>query len=210
VNLAFRCSFIFSLITYLAGFDARASPYFEVGTSLGSVSNGDAYFQQTAVSGSSFVSSFNFYVPLTPVNYLAHVDLGLQNRLTSFTPANSESLAMASTNLAMRVEFWRFYAGGGYSPLTFLSSPGGGITGLHSYKGSSAYFWELGVIWRIIPEFQIALCYGRESVRPKGGGTSLSSSEYGLRFRFPLSPKEGGSKGEVKFDGFRYPFGFMK
>ena len=190
--------------------DARAAPYFEVGTSIGTVKNGDSYFNLTSVSGSSFVGSFNFYVPITPLRHFTHLDLGLQNRLTTFTTGSGQSLALETTGLGLRLEFWRFYAGAGYSPLAFTSSPGSGVLGLKSKSGASGYFGEAGVIWRVVPELQITLSYGLEYCTPKGGGTNLTSTEYGLHFRFPLHPKENSSKSEVKFDGFRYPFGFMK
>ena len=177
---------------------------------MGSVKNGDAFFQQTAVSGSSFVGSFNFYEPIPLFKHFMNLDLGLQNRLTTFTTNSSQALAMATTNVAMRLEFWRFYIGGGYAPLTFSNQPGSGLFGLRTNNGGTGYFYEGGVIWRIVPEFQIALTYAMENVSAKGSGNLMTSAEYGLRFRFPLSPKEGGGASEVKFDGFRYPFGFMK
>ena len=210
MNRFLRYLFLSVLFIYIAYCEAFASPYFDVGTSIGTVSNGDTFFQQTTVSGSSFVGSFNFYIPVTSQNNFAHIDLGLQNRLTSFTTASSQALAMASTSLAIRIEFWRFYAGAGYAPLTFTSKPGAGIMGLQTNSGATAYFGEAGVLWRVVPEFQIALTYALEYGVPKSGSGLLTSSEMGLRFRFPMSPKEGGGKSEVKFDGFRYPFGFMK
>jgi hypothetical protein len=118
---------------------------------------------------------------------------------------------MGSSELATRLQVGRFYVGAGYAPLTYVTKPDQGITSLHVNSGTRAYFFEGGLIWRLIPELQIALTYSREyelSQNP-GSGTPVVA-EYGLRFRFPLNPSEYEHAGKVDFDGFRYPFGFMK
>ena len=110
---------------------------------------------------------------------------------------------MFTPNIAARFEFWRFYVGGGYAPKVLID--------FKPYQGSTAYFMEGGLIWKVIPEFQIAATIALEYGIPASGGVSPSpSTEYGLRFRFPLNPNDySGGKG-VNFDGFRYPFGIMK
>ena len=119
-------------------------------------------------------------------------------------------LAMTSTNIAMRFELYRFYVGGGYSPINLASTSG--PLKLHTNSNVTSFFLEGGLIWRVVPELQIVLTYAREyGIIPGGGAHSPTpGTEYGLRFRFPLSPYASVGDASGKFDGFRYPFGFMK
>lgn len=186
--------------------------YIEAGTSLGRMTSADKFFQQASAqdTGSGFVGSFSLYYPVTSLRRIVHIDLGIQNRLNLNSTTLGESLAMASINLAARIEFYRFFVGGGYSPIDFVSKTGEGASSLHTYPNSHSYFVEGGVIWRVVPELQICAVYALEfGTTPAGSGPN-PASEYGLRFRFPLDPHEAGGKGAVKFDGYRYPFGVMK
>jgi hypothetical protein len=191
---------------------AKASSYIEAGTSLGSYKSAQQFSGQSAAgSGSGFLGSLSIYFPITSERQFFHFDLGLQNRFLSTSDSNGSPLALGSSEIGMRLQISRIYVGGGYAPLTYVSKAGSGLTSLHLNGGTSAYFFEGGAIWRVIPELQIAATYTMEFGLPSGGGTSPSPiSEYGLRFRFPLNPTENSHGGGVDFDGFRYPFGFMK
>jgi hypothetical protein len=211
----------FQKIPYLAYFilcftlspRANASLYVEVGTSFGTLGNAQAYFNQAAASASNtaFLTSLGVYLPVTSEKRFFHLELGVQNRfLTASTQANAQPLALGTTEVGARLQVSRFYAGGGYAPVAYVSKSGSGFTSLHVNPGASAYFFEGGLIWRVIPEFQIALSYARETLKTSGGVSNLTNTEYGLRFRFPFDPgAEAKAKGAT-FDGFRYPFGFMK
>ncbi len=188
------------------------NPYIEAGTSLGRMSGAGDFFKDPAANstGSGFVGSFSLYFPVTNERNFFHLDLGLQNRLNLNSTTAGSSLAMASVNLGLRIEFSRFFVGAGYSPIDFTSKAGQGATSLQIYPGSRSYFLEGGVIWRVVPELQICAAYAVEFGQVAGSRSPNPASEYGLRFRFPLNPHEGGGKSAVKFDGFRYPFGVMK
>lgn len=115
-------------------------------------------------------------------------------------------ITMLTTNIAMRLQFYRFFVGGGYAPFTLASSSG--PLAIHTNPNVSTFFAEGGVIWRVVPELQIVATYAMEyGVSPK---SPAPGTEYGLRFRFPLSPYESVGDASSKFDGFRYPFGIMK
>jgi hypothetical protein len=180
---------------------AHADPYIEAGTSIGNASNADAMAQRSlGAVGTSFIGSLSLYFPVGrgPV----HFDLGMQNRFTTL-PGASGSAMMFTPNVAARIEFWRVYIGGGYAPKVLVD--------FKPYQGSSAYFGEAGAIWRVVPELQICATIAMEYGMPASGGKSPSpSTEYGLRFRFPLNPKEAGSARGVDWDGYRYPFGIMR
>ena len=200
-----------TLVILLSAQKARAVAYFEAGTSLGVVSNGLGYFGQSTAQSTSkgFLGSLSFYVPVTSERKFFHFELGVQNRfLTAGTAAFP--LAMATQELGLRLQLSRFYVGGGYAPLAYVSKAGSGISSLHLNPGASAYFAETGAIWRVIPEFQIVAIYAIERGLPKTGGLSPTLNEVGLRFRFPINPTENARGSGVDFDGFRYPFGFMK
>jgi hypothetical protein len=209
-KLRFYLSFSFILL----GATANASTYIEAGTGLGSFSKADTFFQQAAASStnSGFVGSLSIYTPITHERRLGHLDLGLQTRFsTSSISSTSDPLAMGSLHLGVRLEIWRFFVGAGYSPLTWVSKAQEGLTSLHLNSGTHAYMGEAGLIWRVIPEFQIAAAMSLEYGTGSNGLSPSPITEYGLRFRFPLNPKESGpGAGGVDFDGFRYPFGVMK
>jgi len=191
---------------------AGASVYIEAGTGLGSFVNGENFFgQTTAAKGSGFLGSLSIYVPVTSEREFLHLDLGINNRFMSATDSAGSPLALGSSEIGARLEISRAFVGGGYAPITYVGKPGDGLTSLHPNSGVTAYFLEVGAIWRVIPELQICAAYTVEHGVPSSGSLSPSPlSEYGLRFRFPLNPAEHqGGKG-VDFDGFRYPFGFMK
>ncbi|NDG85112.1 MAG: hypothetical protein EBX52_08780, partial [Proteobacteria bacterium] len=135
---------------------------------------------------------------------------GLQNRISCATGSAGQSLTFGSLNPSVRFEFWRFFAGAGYSPVAFLNTDKKGILGLHPYRGASSYFVEGGAIWRVVPEFQIIASGALEVGNGSFDASPSPIMEYSIRFRFPLDPRESsGSKGS-RFDGYRYPFGIMK
>lgn len=199
----------------LASIPAQAfSPYLELGTSLGKLSSLDRFYNlgsSGTTSNLGFCGSFSFYIPVTPPKLLAHFDLGIQNRMY-FLSTNSpqKDFTFASTNISFRFEFYRFYVGAGYSPFAFGSTDGALKTKLNPDFTSG--FVEVGAIWRIVPELQIVATYAMEYGILHGGGTLSPSPayEYGLRFRFPLNTQSYKDDVSNQFDGFRYPFGFMK
>jgi hypothetical protein len=190
------------------------SAYYEAGTSLGGFSGAGAFFNQPGAANTSggFVGSLSVYAPVTRPNAFGRLQAGLQTRISTSTVAGtSDALAMGSLHVGARLEIWRLYVGAGYSPWTWVSKPQQGISSLHLNPGFSSFLAEAGLIWRVIPEFQIAACFGLEYGMERSGIQSpLPVTEYGLRFRFPFNPKEGNSGSGVEFDGFRYPFGVMK
>ena len=208
----FRSLFLFILALSFNLPHAKATTlYMEGGTSVGTLKNGDNFFKTPGLgsTGLGFVGSLSAYLPITSQKRFAHFELGIQNRFSSMTSKTGQSLDTMDPHLALRLEFWRFYVGVGYAPLTYYST--NGIMALKANQNTTAYFGETGIIWRVIPEFQIAATVALEYGSPKGGGTSPSPiSEYGLRFRFPINPKEYSGSHGAKLDGFRYPFGVMR
>jgi hypothetical protein len=202
-----RAIFTFSL--WLWAIPGHAALYFEAGTGLGNMSSGDAFFGVPTSNTSNFSASFSAYTPITRQYPLGHVAMGLHTRATAGSAASGTSLAFGSANLALRAEFWRFFVGAGYSPISYVSKDGSGFLGWKGKRESSSYFVESGAIWRVIPEFQIIAAFSMET-----GLTDAAKSpvilEYGLRFRFPLDAKENPSGRGQSFDGYRYPFGIMK
>jgi hypothetical protein len=160
-----------------------------------------------------FVGSFSVYLPYKP-HKLFHFDFGLQNRLTTSSAqepgGTNNALMMFTPNIAVRAEFWRIFVGGGFSPLPYSNKPSGSFGTLRPMPKTTSYFIETGLIWRVIPEFQIVLVGAVEIASVNGTAAPNPSTEYGLRFRFPLNPNDYSGKTGVKFDGFRYPFGVMK
>ena len=133
-----RLPLLLSLIFLASGFlnKTQATPYFEAGTSVGSYSKGQNFFgSANADSGSGFLGSFSFYVPVTSIRNFFHFDLGLQNRVFTTSDSQGSPIAMGSSEISLRLEISRFYVGGGYAPITFVSNTG--LTGLHTNPGAS-------------------------------------------------------------------------
>jgi len=189
------------------------STYIELGTSLGSLSNPGPYFGLPAstTTNKGFAGGLSFFCPITSPKNFFHFELGLQNRIyllstAAAAGASSQNLSMMSTNLAARFEFSRFYVGAGYAPLGWSST--NGPLSIKPATSNTSWFAEGGIIWRVVPELQIVAVFAEEfglSPRSPAPGT-----EYGFRFRFPLSPYSSPGDASSKFDGYRYPFGFMK
>lgn len=200
---------VFVFLLWQGAPSARASLYFEAGTGFGTMSSGSTYFGLPTADTSNFSGSFSAYKPITRQHPFGHIALGLHARATAGAANSGTSLAFGSANLALRAELWRFFVGVGYSPISFISKEGAGLLGLKGRRESCSYFIETGAIWRVIPEFQIIAALSVETGLTQAAKSPVIT-EYGLRFRFPLDPKEHPSAKTQGFDGYRYPFGIMK
>ncbi len=189
---------------------ARASPYFEFGLGAANLKNAGGYFGTPASGTLGFAGNLSGYYPVTRTSGIARVDLGIQGRLSNTTSVSGNTLTFGSMNLATRLEFWRFFVGAGYSPVSFFNTNDMGILGLHRRPGGSSYFAEGGVFWRVIPEFQILFTGALEVGNSPSGASPSPITEYSIRFRFPFQPKDSGVGKKSDFDGYRYPFGIMK
>jgi len=184
------------------------STYVELGASLGSLSTANSYFGLPAsVSfNNGFCGGVSFYVPVTSPKNFFHFELGVQDRMYFLSDSASKDLAMDTINIAARFEIYRFFIGAGYAPIDLAST--NGPTALAVKSGSTSWFGEGGYIWRVVPELQIVAAFAMEyGLSPH---SPSPATEYGLRFRFPLSPYSSAGDASSKFDGYRYPFGFMK
>jgi len=188
---------------------AGASTYFEFGLGVGTFKKADSYFGTSVSNAGGFAGNFSAYWPLTYLGNLARIDFGLQNRISCGTDTSGGSLTFGSVNLATRIEFWRFFVGAGASPITFFNTNQKGILGLHPQAGTYSYFVEGGALWRVVPEFQIIASAALETASVSSALSPSPITEFSLRFRFPLNPKEFTGRGS-SFDGYRYPFGIMK
>ena len=202
---------IASLLFLLLGLGSasHAAPYFEFGLGVATFKKADAYFGTSVSNAGGFAGNFSAYWSSAYLGNLARIDLGFQNRISCATDTSGGSLTFGSMNLATRIEFWRFFAGAGVSPITFYNTQSKGILGLHPYPGTYSYFVEGGAFWRVAPEFQIIASAALETASVSSTVSPSPITEFSLRFRFPLDPKESSGRGS-SFDGYRYPFGIMK
>jgi hypothetical protein len=188
------------------------SAYVDLGTSLGSISSPAAFFGSTsdASSNTGFVGSLGAYFGLNSLSSFVRFQLGVQNKLSIASLENpSEQLASVTQHLGARIELGRFYAGAGYAPIVWKSENGQGFSSLTRAIGASAQLYEGGVIWNIVPEFQLCAHFGVETLSPPGAPSAIVT-EYGLRLRFTINPKEVTKSRASSWDGFRYPFGIMR
>lgn len=201
----------FLLLSLLIPIHSPQAAYTELQTGFGIIQTPDQFFNTTNAgsTGLGFSGGLHFYFEPLQSKFLSW-HIGLANRLTLGTSSNtSQALAMGSHHIATRLEFGRFFIGGGYAPFTWAGTDG--ITSLKPNSGASSYFLEAGAIWRVVPEFFICAVVSYEFGMPASLAINPSSaiaSEYGLRFRFPLSIGRE-RKQDFEWDGWRYPFGVM-
>lgn len=191
---------------------AHASGYWEGGWSLNMMKKGATWFGQSSANSADtgYGLAGSVYFPVLWARHPYHLDLGIQDRYTR-SSASSNSFGMNTVNIAARLELWRIFVGAGYGFFDFVNSPGKSSLSMHHYSNATSIFYEAGLIWRVIPEFQINLEAAIENgTPPSSSATSPTTTSLGISFRFPFSPKETNSARGVEFDGFRYPFGFMK
>ncbi len=199
----FALFFLFAQAGQLVTARSTFAVYSELQTGIGIISSAEKYFGVAGSGGLGFSGGLHLYGNLFGKPGMAW-QWGIANRLTTGN-LDGASLAMLTHNLATRIEFYRFYIGGGFSPFGWKSTDG--ISGLKPNSGVKTFFLEGGLIWKIVPEYQICATVAYEFPYLTFVPTNM---EYGLRFRFHFGNPEDSSKKEKDWDGWRYPFGFMR
>jgi hypothetical protein len=134
---------------------------------------------------------------------------GVKGRLIS-APSPAATLNMLTAGGVLRFEVSRFYLGIGYSPLVWKSSGASGSLTNLSRKNSinaSAYHGEFGILWRIIPDFSLAIEASAGRVSNAGSSGPNPDLIIAFQMRFVVLEGSKATKSARKYDGWRYPFG---
>jgi hypothetical protein len=179
-NLKTLSLFLFSSV---AAFQANAGDYYwELGLGGGQYNN----------TGYGAAANFVFAKNLSKTSSGFQFHLGLKDKYSTGTGA-----ALNMVYPLIRFETRRVYLSGGASPLGYLKS-----TGSYERISGIGFFGELGLLWRVVPFFHLAL-EGSAEMLSAGVGPNYAAT---VQWRFIWFNYESSSrKGE--FDGWRYPFG---
>lgn len=183
--------FFFSIFLLLNVAPAQASSfYWELGPGVGLVNGG---------TGLGFNTTLGFNT--SKESSIFQIHLGAKVPV-----ASGSGGSIAGIYPLLRLEFPRFYIGGGVTPLMY-----GGTSSLPTTAVSTVgIMGEVGLLWRVVPFFFLAL----------EGTTQMASSVPGvdspvfgitLQMRFFIFQSDENVQYErgrrENFDGWRYPFG---
>lgn len=202
-----RC--VFALLGLIAGGpSAFALPYyFEFGGNTASLTTPAPLFQATG-KGSATSAGSTFTVPFTLGLHLQERQRGvlfavaLQSRYFSGQTGDGQSFTVFPTSPMLRVEFWRFVLGVGYTPYVWES-----ITFKKASAIGSVLTLEAQFLFPITPEIDFGLQSSRETFSSSRYGNGPTVFEYGAFFRLNFGFSDAASSERRKFKGWRYPLG---
>lgn len=140
---------------------------------------------------------FTLALPLWQAPLSAH--LFTQARYTSL---NDPLLAIYP---GLRIEWWRFTVGYGYSPKVW-SDPK-----FIPYQSSKAQLIEAQFLLPITPEIDFGLTYATQSIKYTSTiDKSLRTQDMGIFFRLHFGFDSTDTAKRRTYKGWRYPFGIMK
>ncbi|MDR3606601.1 MAG: hypothetical protein P4M08_04375 [Oligoflexia bacterium] len=142
------------------------------------------------------------------------LQLGLvQDYASANGSTTGNSLSLLTVYPALRLQITRLYFTGGYTPWVWQSQGSGTSASAARAVGSSSVLAEAGLLWPITPEFSLGAFGNAQFVKnPDGNGPSPAMSA-GVLMRFHFGyygDNSGGGHKSNEYDGFRYPFGFMR
>jgi hypothetical protein len=187
------------------------TPYLETGFGYSIIQGASNFFspQSTASSGSGFGMNATLGFPLAHANDLLQPHIGFKTRLST-AAAPEGSLGILSATPLLRIETPRFYIGVGATPLVWKRVASSvGFDALEKVSGALGYFAEVGLLWRVVPYFHVALEGSAYMVSLPSGFSPKPAFDgsFQMRFFFWEDKSSAGGGGKRKFDGWRYPFG---
>lgn len=210
MSRTFRSGIIaFALLgVFSASRSARAWPYyFEFGGTTASLTDPAPLFQSLGKTASTSATS-SFGIPATLGIHLQQsqrgllISLAVQARYLTGNSGAGESYSVMPTSPMLRVEFWRFVLGAGYTPwvwndLTFRKN--GAIDSVITFEGQ--------FLLPITPEIDFGLQAARTTYSSSLYGDGPTVLEYGAFFRLNFGLSDAALGERKKFKGWRYPFG---
>lgn len=188
--------------------------YLDAGLGATSIMGGTTFFGQGAAAltlgaaGNTFIAyEFN---PSSAIQ----IHLGAAGRLNVGMDTNIVNSTL-SVFPAVRIEGQRVYTTLGLSPgLIWKRAAGGaGITGYQMVTGALGAYADVGLLWRPVNYWHMALAISAETYM-NGGVTAPYIFGAFIEMRFYIFQSRGGGSGggptQRSYDGWRYPFGVSK
>lgn len=116
---------------------------------------------------------------------------------------DSGSYTLLTTSPILRMEIWKIVLGVGYSPWVWRNVS-------FSKIQASSMIYEAQILFPITPEIDFGLQGAQQKITPTGGGSALTTLEYGAFFRLNFGMDEKQASQRRKYKGWRYPFGNPK
>lgn len=192
--------------------ESQAAPFYtDVGIGLGQIREGAAFFEGSGLASSpglSLAGNFAMVQSLGGMGGILEVHLGVKGFYnTASQGGNSYSTLIPYPML--RFDLPRFYFSAGASPFLWASSSGVSFSRVPS---AVAGFADFGLLWRIVPFFNLALEASAQMVQKSGADLSPRPAwTAALQMRFYVlgtdSSGSGGGGAKRPRDGWRYPFG---
>lgn len=209
-RFAYLCALLILLCVPALTIYARAGAdlYLETGIGAGQIYKAQKiYGAQAKNLQPGFSGNALFAASLGPDNSVAQFHLGVETRLTT-TSGSGNSYWLSGIYPIFRVETRRFYVGGGASPFLFQRAGKSSTLVMQQLNGTLGFLGEFGLLWRVVPFFNLALEFSLEYGKGKGAAAPAPAAQATLQMRFYIGDAIApGNARKRKYDGWRYPFG---
>jgi len=191
--------------------------YVETGIGAGKMLKAAQFFGAGAPDSPSLSLAFSATLGfnLSSASSLVQLHLGMQYRTITGREGDAPSTEYVFQSIypMFRMETPRFYFGGGITPLAArqINTPPGMSFIRFDHASGLAVLAQVGLLWRVYPEFFLALEGSAQGFRTSGGDLSpfpTIEASLNLRFLFGDGDRGAGSaSSSSRYDGWRYPFG---
>lgn len=209
--MRFKAFFFVLFLTVFIPSQVRAGAfYIELGAGAGQIWQGENVFGSSlgAKSPLSFAGEFSLIQNFSSSSSWLQIHIGAIARYQTLTTA-SQTITFMSASPLLRLDTPRIYIGAGATPFVWQQDSAGAFLPIDE---TWIYSGQVGLLWRIVPFFNMALELNTEVFKttagmgPKPAWTGL----FVMRFYFDEETGGGGGGrrgGGGGYDGWRYPFG---
>ena len=180
--------------------------YLETGVGVAQIREGTSLYGSALSSSPTPGAAFNLSLiqNLSHESDLLQVHFGIKDRYGSSAEGGA-SYVLQSLYPIIRLESPRLYFGGGITPFVWKNETGG--TSFTKVNSAVGIFGEVGLLWRVVPFFYLALEGAGQFVSKSGSLSPRPALEATLQFRFYFESSNTDGARTRRWDGWRYPFG---
>lgn len=185
--------------------------YYELAGGVTHFSEQDTFYDTTSGATSFGIALDNaLFYGLGKDGAPVELQIGLQDRYSSASSADGITYLYQALYPVVRLQLSKFYLAGGATPLLWKhAGTSGGITDMSYASGSVSFLGETGLLWSLTPTFSVGLNIALQTASSSSELSPKPVADGTLSFRFYFGGHSGkGSSNE--FEGWRYPFGFIK
>jgi len=121
--------------------------------------------------------------------------------------SDSRKFGLITISPHLRMEMPRLYFGAGAAPLIWQRSEH--TSGFDNYQKTPGLSFnaEIGLLWRVTPDFHLAIEGDADFVKTSAGTGPSPATQIMIVMRFYFKSDQNPNAQDIKFDGWRYPFG---